>query len=192
MNVEQQLMERSSGKCELTGTTGNLQVYAVFPKTDKDAEGCIYISESCVMQLDKKVEADALLKNALKDSIWSPVNAVQVTAWRMLNRLSNETWAIDLLDMVYLDADLLEWAQATGDHIEINENEIYKDSNGAILQQGDSVVLIKTLDVKGSSVSARVGTVVKNIKLVSGNNEQVEGRIDGQQIVILTKYLKRQ
>ena len=185
-------MERSSGKCELTGTTGNLQVYAVFPKTDKDAEGCIYISESCVMQLDKKVEADALLKNALKDSIWSPVNAVQVTAWRMLNRLSNETWAIDLLDMVYLDADLLEWAQATGDHIEINENEIYKDSNGAILQQGDSVVLIKTLDVKGSSVSARVGTVVKNIKLVSGNNEQVEGRIDGQQIVILTKYLKRQ
>ena len=60
------------------------------------------------------------------------------------------------------------------------------------MSQDDSVVLIKSLDVKGSSVNARVGTVVKNIKLVSGNNEQVEGRIDGQQIVILTKYLKRQ
>ena len=58
--------------------------------------------------------------------------------------------------------------------------------------QGDNVVLTKSLDVKGSTVNAKVGTVVRNIRLVSGNTEQIEGRIEGQQIVILTKYLRKQ
>jgi protein PhnA len=51
--------------------------------------------------------------------------------------------------------------------------------------------LIKTLDVKGSSISAKVGTVVKNIRLVADNVEQIEGRVDSQLIVILTKYLRK-
>ncbi|WP_317167666.1 PhnA domain-containing protein [Sphingobacterium mizutaii] len=53
------------------------------------------------------------------------------------------------------------------------------------------MVLIKTLDVKGSSISAKLGTVVKNIRLVPDNTEQIEGKIEGQTIVILTKYLRK-
>jgi protein PhnA len=60
------------------------------------------------------------------------------------------------------------------------------------LKNGDNVVLTKSLDVKGSSANAKVGTVIHNIRLVSNNTEQIEGRIDGQQIVVLTKYLRKQ
>jgi protein PhnA len=41
-------------------------------------------------------------------------------------------------------------------------------------------------------VNAKVGTVIHNIRLVSNNTEQIEGRIEGQQIVVLTKYLRKQ
>jgi len=58
-----------------------------------------------------------------------------------------------------------------------------------MLRAGDSVTLIKTLDVRGSQVSAKIGTAVKNIKLVSDNSAQIEGRIKGQQIVILPKFV---
>ena len=61
-----------------------------------------------------------------------------------------------------------------------------------MLQSGDNVVLTKSFDVKGSTVNAKVGTVVRNIRLVSTNTEQIEGKIEGQTIVILTKYLRKQ
>jgi protein PhnA len=48
------------------------------------------------------------------------------------------------------------------------------------------------LDVKGSTLNAKVGTVIKSIRLVKDNTEQIEGRIEGQMIVVLTKYLRRQ
>jgi len=51
--------------------------------------------------------------------------------------------------------------------------------------------LTKSLDVKGSQINARIGTTVKNIKLVPDNTEQIEGKIEGQQIVILTKYVRK-
>jgi protein PhnA len=46
--------------------------------------------------------------------------------------------------------------------------------------------------VKGSTLSAKMGTVVKNIRLVEDNTEQIEGKVDGQQIVLLTKYVRKQ
>jgi protein PhnA len=54
------------------------------------------------------------------------------------------------------------------------------------------VVLTKSLDVKGSTLNAKMGTVVKNIRLVENNTEQIEGKIEGQTIVILTKYVRKQ
>ena len=57
---------------------------------------------------------------------------------------------------------------------------------------GDTVVLTKSLDVKGSTLNAKMGTAVRNIRLVPNNTEQIEGRVDGQLIVILTKYVKKQ
>jgi protein PhnA len=60
-----------------------------------------------------------------------------------------------------------------------------------VLQQGNSVVLIKDLKVKGSSMVAKQGTAVRRISLDSDNAEYIEGKVDGQHIVIITKYVKK-
>ncbi len=65
-----------------------------------------------------------------------------------------------------------------------------KDSNGNILNNGDSVLVIKTLKVKGSSNDIKRGTVVKNIRLTD-DNEEIEGKVDGTMIVLKTIYLKK-
>jgi protein PhnA len=59
------------------------------------------------------------------------------------------------------------------------------------LENGDNVVLIKDLKVKGSSMVAKQGTAVRRISLDRENAEYIEGKVDGQQIVILTKYVKK-
>lgn len=193
MTIEQQLQQRSGNQCELSGTTSNLVAYEVPPAINRGADGFILIDEKCLNQIEKKEEPDAVFwENILPTSMWSEVAAVQVVSWRMLNRFRNESWAADALDMMYIDDELLEWAKATGDHTGDAGVQFHKDSNGNILQQGDTVTLIKDLDVKGSTINAKVGTAVRNIRLVHDNTEQVEGKIDGQLIVILTKYVKKQ
>ena len=75
---------------------------------------------------------------------------------------------------------------------EEDENAVvHRDVNGVILQAGDSVVLIKDLKVKGSSMVAKQGTAVRNIRLDHENAEYIEGKVDSQQIVIITKYVKK-
>ena len=123
--------------------------------------------------------------------MWSEVLPVQVVTWRMLNRLRNESWAADAIDQMYFEDETLAWAKSTGDQDDNGTVDLHKDSNGNQLFDGDNVVLTKTLDVKGSNLSAKLGTVVKGIKLVPDNFEQIEGKIDGQTIVILTKYLRK-
>ena len=150
------------------------------------------VCETCQAQVDKKAELDSPHWRFLSDSIWSEIPGVQVIAWRMLNRLRNESWASDALDLMYMDDGRLAWAKAAGDHENDNEVLLHRDCNGAQLLDGDTVVLTKSLDVKGSTVNARVGTVVRNIRLVKDNTEQIEGRIENQLIVILTKYLRKQ
>jgi len=124
--------------------------------------------------------------------MWSEVPAVQIVSWRMMNRFRNESWASENLDMMFLDEQNLAWAKATGDHETDGSVDLHKDCNGNLLQDGDIVVLIKSLDVKGSTLNAKLGTVVRNIRLVKNNTEQIEGRIESQQIVILTKYVRKQ
>ena len=68
-------------------------------------------------------------------------------------------------------------------------NEV-KDSNGTLLSEGDSVKLIKDLKVKGSSITLKRGTVVKNIKLTDDEKE-IDCRIDGSNIVLKTEFLKK-
>ncbi|MEO7988440.1 MAG: zinc ribbon domain-containing protein YjdM [Chryseolinea sp.] len=65
-----------------------------------------------------------------------------------------------------------------------------KDSNGNILNDGDSVTLIKDLKVKGSSLNLKRGTVVKKIKLTD-NEDEVDCRINGSSIVLRTEFLKK-
>ncbi len=193
MNLEKkELKERANGHCELCNAAADLSVYEVQPSSGNTPERAIYLCEKCIAQLDKKQELDPAHWQCLSTSMWSEVAPVQVAAWRILNRLKTEAWAADLLEMLYLTEENLEWAKATGDHEDGGVVDLHKDAFGNQLLTGDTVVLTQSLDVKGSTVNARQGTVVKNIRLVPDNTEQVEGKIDGQTIVILSKYLKKQ
>ena len=192
MKLPELLLNRSENKCELCGATDALQVYEVPPQDQTNADNCIMVCNTCLAQIDKKAELNQEHWKCLNESMWSEATGVQVVAWRMLNRLKTESWAADLLDMLYLDDDKLAWAKATGDHDNDSSVDLHKDANGTILLQGDAIVLTKSLDVKGSTLNAKMGTVVKNIRLVEGNTEQIEGKIEGQTIVILTKYVRKQ
>jgi len=192
MKLDELLIQRSGQKCELCKAENNVKIYEVHPLDRTTEDNCIMICERCLAQIEKKEELDGKHWSCLSDSMWSEVPGVQVVSWRMLNRLRNESWAQDKLDMMYLDDERLAWAKATGDHDNDASVDLHKDCNGNLLQTGDTVTLIKSLDVKGSSLSAKMGTIVKNIHLIAENTEQIEGRIEGQMIVILTKYVRKQ
>lgn len=192
MKTEEVLRQRSGNTCELCKSEQNLSVYEVPPQDQTNADNNILVCDTCLAQIEKKVELNNSHWTCLTESMWSEVPAVQVVAWRMLNRLRNESWAADNLDMMYLDEENLAWAKATGDHENDGSVDLHRDCNGAQLLAGDTVVLIKSLDVKGSTLNAKLGTVVKHIRLVPDNTEQIEGKIEGQTIVILTKYVRKQ
>jgi protein PhnA len=192
MKLEDALLARSGKNCELCGSANDVQLYEVQPQDSRNEDNCIMICSKCRAQVEKKEELDSNHWKVLSETMWSEVPGVQVVAWRMLNRLRTESWAADNLDMLYLDDKKLAWAKATGDHENDSAVDLHKDAYGALLQSGDTVVLTKSLDVKGASLNAKMGTVVRNIRLVENNTEQIEGRIEGQVIVILTKYVRKQ
>lgn len=185
--TEKRLKDRSGSKCEISGSEENLVVYLVAPKTEATPENCILITKSLRDQIERPETTDANDWRGLSDSMWNENLPVQIVSWRMLARLKN----IDLLEMMYLDEEALEWAKATGEDQDDEGKIVHKDSNGNILFDGDSVVLIKDLDVKGANFTAKRGAPVHNIKLVFDNAEQIEGRVEGQHIVILTQYVKK-
>ena len=191
MSIEKTLQERSESKCELCGAADNLAVYEIPPSPEGNEDQCVLICATCREQIEDPDKMDANHWRCLNDSMWSQIPAVQVMAWRMLTRLSTEGWPQDLLDMLYLDEETLAWAKATGED-ESDEDLIkHVDSNGALLEAGDTVTLIKDLDVKGANFTAKRGTAVRGISLVADNPEHIEGRVEGQRIVILTKFVKK-
>jgi protein PhnA len=193
MKLEALLLTRSNNQCELCKSDADLKIYEVPPQDNANEGNTLLICPKCTAQIEKKEELESAHWAAcLSEAMWSEIPGVQVVAWRMLNRLRNESWAADNLDMMYLDEERLAWAKATGDHENDGSVDLHKDCNGQVLQSGDSVVLTKSLDVKGSTLNAKMGTVVKNIRLVPDNTEQIEGKIEGQLIVILTKYVRKQ
>ncbi|MFI2741504.1 PhnA domain-containing protein [Zhouia sp. PK063] len=189
--IEKQLKDRSGNICELCGNEHDLQVYQVPPNAQETLDDSILACVTCRTQLENPNEVNANHWRCLNDSMWSEHLPVQIVAWRMLNRLRDEGWPQDLLDMMYLDDEALTWAKATGEADDDDQKVVHKDSNGNILQDGDSVVLIKDLDVKGANFTAKRGTAVHRISLVWDNAEQIEGRVENQQIVILTQYVKK-
>lgn len=191
MSLDKELTNRAGSRCELCSSETDLTVYQVPPKTDENSDHYSLVCATCLDQISNPEHTDPNHWRCLNESMWSEVPAVQVIAWRMLNRLRSEGWPQDLLDMLYLDEETLAWAQATGEGIDEEDRIIHKDSNGAVLQAGDTVVLIKDLDVKGGGFTAKRGTAVRNITLVADNPEHIEGRVEGQHIVILTKYVKK-
>lgn len=184
MSLSEDLAARANQQCELCAAKGELSAFEV-PYSPDQTEATVALCETCKSQIESG-DLDVNHWRCLNDSMWSPVAAVQVMAWRMLKKLENEVWAQELLDMMYLDDELSSWAKAST----LNERAPTYDSNGALLQAGDSVVIIKDLDVKGTSFVAKRGTAVRNIGLTDNPNH-IEGRVNGTRIVILTQYVKK-
>lgn len=183
MNLSQALIDRSGEKCELCSSSETLEEHLVAPKTEQ-AE--IAICNKCLTEITQDAALDTDHWRCLNEAMWSEVPAVKVVAYRLLSRLSHQDWAMNLKNMMYLEEELQEWAENTG-----NSKVIHKDANGHILSAGDSVVLIKDLNVKGANFTAKRGTAVRRIRLVPDNANHIEGKIEGQQIVILTQYIKK-
>ncbi len=80
-----------------------------------------------------------------------------------------------------------EWS---GDEVAEEGSREVKDSNGNVLQDGDSVILIKDLKVKGSSIVLKKGTKAKNIRLVDADHD-VDCKIDGQSFSLKSEFLKK-
>jgi protein PhnA len=191
MSIEREIQKRSNSSCELCAATEKLAVYNVPPNHEDKLEKSIYACTTCISQIEDSETMKSNHWRCLNDSMWSEVKVVQIVAWRMLNRLKKEGWPQDLLDMMYFDEDDLAWANATGE-ADDKENAIkHLDVNGVQLQTGDSVVLIKDLNVKGAGFVAKRGSAVRNISLTHDNAEHIEGRLNGQHIVIITKYVKK-
>jgi protein PhnA len=191
MSVFQTLKERSNSTCELCGSTEELKLYKIPPSLNESVDNSLLVCNTCYNQIEETEEMDVNHWRCLNDSMWSEHTAVQIMSWRMLQRLRNEGWPKDLLDMMYLDDEALSLARATGEHEDATNKIVHRDVNGVILETGDSVVLVKDLKVKGSSMVAKQGTAVRNIRLDHENAEYIEGKVDGQQIVIITKYVKK-
>ncbi len=184
MSVKEELLKRSGSKCELCGKDSDLNVYEVEP-SDGSCEQSILLCNTCQEQIEDSSKIDEKHWNCLNDSMWSEVPAVQVMAYRMLKKMQKQ----DLLDMLYLEDDVKKWADAAksdGDEKQFST----VDLNGAKLQAGDTVTIIKDLEVKGAGFTAKRGTAVRNIALTD-NPEQIEGRVNGTRIVLLTKFLKK-
>ncbi len=93
----------------------------------------------------------------------------------------------------YVCADCgYEWPmqEAGGTDASADDRDVVKDSNGNVLADGDSVVLIKDLKVKGSSTTLKVGTKVKSIRLVGGDHE-VDCKMDAGNFMLKACYLRK-
>lgn len=189
MSIDPKLMQRSDSKCELCTSPQELTTYDV-PHSEGQSHSTIVVCSTCNSQINSPEALDTNHWRCLNDSMWSSTPAVQVMAYRLLKRLESEVWAQELLDMLYLDEELQSWADAGIEEPEEDDRDPTKDSNGTTLQAGDNVVIIKDLDVKGTSMTAKRGTAVRGISLTN-NPEHIEGRVNGQRIVILSCYVKK-
>jgi len=191
MTNEEILQQRSGAACELCGANTALSSYAVAPKAGNHADEMALLCDTCRNQIEDPTTADENHWRCLNDSMWSEVPAVKVLAYRMLDHLRPAGWPAELIETMYLDDEELAWATAGISATDQDPEQKHVDCNGVALESGDTVVLTKDLDVKGASFAAKRGTAVRNIRLVSDNPEQIEGKVNGQTIVILTKYVKK-
>src|SRR5688500_17655590 len=99
MKLEDIILKRRDNRCELCGGTNDLKIYEVQPQDSKAEDNCILDCSKCRAQIEKKEELDSNHWKVLSETMWSEVPGVQVMAWRKLNRLRNESWAADNLDM---------------------------------------------------------------------------------------------
>jgi protein PhnA len=184
------LQARSNSSCELCSeSVQEIIAYAVPPKNNDSIENEVALCENCALQINSNNLSDTNHWRCLTGSIWSEVPSVQALSYKLLTKLNTEDWATEALESVQLDEAIINWANAEAD-MEASKL-IHKDAFGVVLQSGDTIILTQNLNIKGASLTASKGTVVRKIKLVPDNDEQIEGKIEGDVIVILTKFVRK-
>lgn len=178
------LQERCQGTCELCTTEPAAVAYAVSPKNNDAIENEVALCNTCLAALTQ-TDADTHWQ-CLAGSIWNTEPSVQALTYRILYGYKEKEWASEIMSAVELDEAVVDWALTA-----YQTAEVHKDSNGAELVNGDTVVLTQNLNVKGTNFTAPKGTIVRKIRLVPDNTEQIEGKINDQTIVILTKYTRK-
>jgi len=171
--ADKDLIARAGGICEFCGADQGLEAQDVPPA------GSILLCACC--RGDASDGDDHW--RALEGATWSDVPAVQLAVWRKLGAIS-APWASEARANMSLTDEVAGWTDTLAD-------VVHRDSNGTVLAQGDTVVLIKDLVVKGANFTAKRGTAVQKIALVPDNAAQIEGRVEGQRIVILTEFVKK-
>ena len=189
MSIKTSLIARSGGICELCGSNNNLSPCEV-PPSDNSSDQYVLVCETCQSQMTDKSTMDENHWRCLNDSMWSPVPAVQVLSYRLLHDLRVLGWPQELFDMMYMEDDVKAWADKGLSEEDDEVTEITKDNNGAQLNEGDDVTLIKDLVVKGANFTAKRGTLVRNIHLTD-NPLHIEGKVNGTQIVLVADFLKK-
>jgi len=182
--ITEPLKQRCGDICELCNTEAAAIAYAVSPESNDVIENEVAICNTCLSLLEDSTAA--LHWHCLAGSIWNPEPSVQALSYRTLYRHRDQDWANEIISSVELDEAVTNWALSI-----YHVKEVHKDSNGNELQNGDTVVLTQVLNVKGANFIAPKGTIVRKIRLVPDNTEQIEGKINEQTIVILTKYVRK-
>lgn len=178
------LRDRSNGTCELCTNEQATIAYAVSPKNNDAIENEVALCNTCLSAIDDP--AATLHWQCLAGSIWNTEPSVQALSYRILYKYKDQEWASEIMDSVALDESVVNWALSA-----FEVKEVHRDSNGSELEAGDTVVLTQGLNVKGTNFTAPKGTIVRKIRLVPDNPEQIEGKINDQTIVILTKYVRK-
>ncbi len=167
------LIARSGNACEFCGANLGLEAIEIAP-----------LGEALLCPLCSGAEdAPADHWRCLEGAAWSTEAPVQLAVWRKLGSI-DAAWAAEAREGM----SLLPEVQAIADQPAALQHH---DSNGVQLVHGDTVVLIKDLVVKGANFTAKRGTAVRGISLVQDNAAQIEGRVEGQKIVILTEFVKK-
>ena len=174
---------RSNGVCELCGSSEDLSVLVV-PQGEDNDDGSIYVCGNCKSQIESG-ELDETHFTCLNDSMWSETPAVKVMSGILLNKLGRQ----DLLEMMYFEEAEQAWFDKA---VNADANKmVYKDANGVELKAGDSIVILKDLEVKGAGFTAKRGTTVTRISLPADMDDHIEGRVNGTKIYLKTEFIKK-
>jgi protein PhnA len=190
MHINNILQERSNGQCELCSSTDGLRAYAVPPRDDSHSDHQVVLCGECFRQIAAGDFTDESHWRCLTGSIWSEVPAVQALSYKLLQKMRSADWAQETLESVFPEESVISWAEAE-DAMEAAK-VVHKDAFGVVLESGDTVILTQNLNVKGANFIAPKGTIVRKIRLVADNAGQIEGKINGDTIVIKTEFVRRQ
>lgn len=175
-------MSRSS-LCELCGSDEGVSLFDL-PLGDGSEDQGVYLCLNCQTQIDTN-ELDENHFNCLNDAMWSEVPAVKVMSYILWSKLGRQ----DMCEMIYLEESELKLAEQA---LNAEANKlVYRDANGVELKAGDSVVILKDLEVKGAGFTAKRGTMVTRIALAPGDETHIEGRVNGTKIFLKTEFLKK-